>query len=153
MWRQVQECLSFYQALRYCSVVNLWSRTYLPSFWLRAQLIQSAPYLTSPLPSSPYRQHTRTTHVTETFHSHRCKHTKPTSIKACTWSSGEYNWWPVSRREPLDTTTVTRIIALYVHIQIWIQMPVIKRKYCWRIPILLYFIMKFQFRFQDICLT
>ena len=32
VWRQVQDCLSFYQDLRYCPVVGLWSRTYPPFF-------------------------------------------------------------------------------------------------------------------------
>ena len=81
-----------------------WSRT---KPFLRGSLpssTQSATYLTAPLPSSPYREYTRTTRVTETFCSHRCKNTKPTSRNARTWSSGECNWWPVSHHKPLDTT-------------------------------------------------
>ena len=42
------------------------------------------------------------------------------------------------------------VIAVYVHLQILMQMPMIKRKYCWRIPIQLYFVMNLQFGFQDI---
>jgi len=66
--------------------------------------IKSATYLTAPLPSSPYRQHTKITRVTETFCFQYCKKTKQTCRNACTWSNGECNWWPVSHHEPLATT-------------------------------------------------
>jgi len=78
-------------------ILPLLSRS-LPSY------TQSATYLTAPLLSSPYREHTRTTRAAETFHSHCCKNIKPTSRNSCTWSSGACNWLPVSRHEPLDTT-------------------------------------------------
>ena len=65
---------------------------------------KSATYLTAPLPSSPYREHIKNTWVTKTLCFQYCKKTKQTCRNACTWSSGEYNWWPVSRHEPLDTT-------------------------------------------------
>jgi len=65
---------------------------------------ESATYLTAPLPLSPYREHTKNTRVSETFCFQYCKKTKQTCRNACTWSSGECNWWPVSRHEPLDTT-------------------------------------------------
>jgi len=38
VWRQVQDCHSFYQALRCCPVVGPWSRTYPPSLCLLSQV-------------------------------------------------------------------------------------------------------------------
>ena len=65
---------------------------------------KSATYLTAPLPSSPYREHTKTTWVTKTLCSQYCTKTKQTCRNACTLSSGECNWWPVSHHESLDNT-------------------------------------------------
>ena len=42
----------------------------------------------------------KNTRVTKTHCSQYCKKTKQTCRNVCTWSSGEYNWWPVSRHEP-----------------------------------------------------
>ena len=65
--------------------------------------------LPHPLPSSLYRGHTKNTRVTKTLFFQYCKKTKQTCRNACTWSSGECNWWPVSRHEPLDTTADNNI--------------------------------------------
>jgi len=59
--------------------------------------------LPHPLPSSPYIHHTKNTRVTKTICCRYCTKTKQTCRNACTWWSGECNWWPVSRHEPLDT--------------------------------------------------
>ena len=69
---------------------------------------KSATCLTAPLPSSPYREHTKNTRLHNPLFRY-CKMTKQTCRNACSWSSGECNWWPVSRHEPLDTTICTRI--------------------------------------------
>ena len=60
--------------------------------------------LPHPLPSSPYRQHTKNTRFTKTLCSQYYGKTKETCRNVCIWSSGERNGWPVSRHEPLDTT-------------------------------------------------
>jgi len=64
---------------------------------------KSATYLTASLPSFPYREHTKNTLGYTTLCSRYCKTTKQTCRNAGSWSSGECNWWPVSRHEPLDT--------------------------------------------------
>ena len=64
---------------------------------------KSATYLTAPLPSSPYREHTKNIRLHNPLFRY-CKKTKQTCRNACRWSSGECNWWPVSRHESLDTT-------------------------------------------------
>jgi len=71
-----------------------------PSFRPLVQLhsIRYISYLT------PHIEHTKTTWVTETFCFQHCKKTKQTCRNACTWSSGECNWWSVSHHEPLDIT-------------------------------------------------
>ena len=62
-------------------------------------------FLTAPLPSSPYRQHTKNyTWVTKDLGSQYYGETKHKCRNVCTWSSGECNMWPLSRQEPLDTT-------------------------------------------------
>jgi len=59
------------------------------------------------LPHHCRRLLTDSTHKTlryTTLCSRYCKTTKQTCRNAGRWSSGECNWWPVSRYEPLDTT-------------------------------------------------
>jgi len=50
---------------------------------------KSATYFTAPLPSSPFRQHTKNNRVTKTLCYQYCTKTKQTRRNACTWSSGD----------------------------------------------------------------
>jgi hypothetical protein len=77
------------------------------SAWLvskESPRLSGSTYLTAPLPSSPYTQHTKNTPVTKNLCSQYSTKTKQTCRSACTWSSGDCNWWPVSRHESLDNT-------------------------------------------------
>ena len=61
--------------------------------------------LLHPLPSSPYRLHTKNARFTKTLCSQYYGKSKQPCRNVCIWSSGEYNGWPVNCHEPLDTTT------------------------------------------------
>jgi hypothetical protein len=73
--------------------------------------------LPHPLPSSPYREHTKNTRFTKTLCFHYYGKTKQMCSNVCIWSSGECDGWPVNRHEPLDTTpprSRTRFPLLFV---------------------------------------
>ena len=110
--------LPSYTTIRYISYRTLPSYTQSATY-LTAPCpvtLQSATYLTAPLPSSPYREHTENTRVIETLCFQYCKKTKQMCRNACTWSSGECNWWPVSCYEPLDTTPWGILLSWETHV-------------------------------------
>ena len=75
--------------------------------------------LPHPVPSSPYRQHTKNTKFTKTLCSQYCGKTKRTCRNVCIWSSGGYNGWPVSRHEPLDTTPCSFLAPRFTYFSQW----------------------------------
>jgi len=100
---------NFYAALRCYEVLGLASVERIPRLSGCKPSYTEICYtiLPHPLPSSPYRQHTKNTRFTKPLFSQYYGKTKETCRNVCIWSSGECNGWPVSRHEPLDTTPST----------------------------------------------
>ena len=103
-----EECrrtANFYEALRCYEVLGLASVEWIPrlSGSKPSYTIIYYKILPHPLPSPPYRQHTKKPRFTKTLCSQYYGKTKQTCRNVSIWSSGVCNGWPVSRHQPQDT--------------------------------------------------